>query len=430
MSAAEATNASNATQPLSSFQDVALQELWARIIAALGDQSLMPGRPKTSSSGSSRSFPGDYGMAFYSCSDTKTRTYPGMTTDEFRDAFYRHLQGSSPDWVLNHLLRANKFEVEPALQDLFFHLSWRKKIMKVDENLLAHGEAGFVRTLNDPTASKRLKFEAEGFMSILRNGTSRILRGIDRKQRIIIHIRLRTHKGYHYPGTSYLNVSTYFAEYCRLQMGSSIEATVMVIDFADAGLLNMDDRPLRNFIDIARDIYPQGLGDVVMHRMPRTLGPFWAVAKRLLRPEFVSHIHFTRTVADLEEFIPRDVLPTELGGTDDFNFDYVEPDLDDPLNGGGGEAVQAAMRAERDRLLAERRVICDEYMEMTKRWIEVARSGRDPSEMQAMRKKVSDEIVASYWKLDPFLRARSIFDKYGMLPEPDIDYAKLMAAVA
>jgi CRAL/TRIO domain len=51
----------------------------------------------------------------------------------------------------------------------------------------------------------------------------------------------------------------------------------------------------------------------------------WNIIKGWLDPVVASKIHFTRSVADLEQFIPKSQIVKELEGDDQWEYKYVEP---------------------------------------------------------------------------------------------------------
>jgi len=86
-------------------------------------------------------------------------------------------------------------------------------------------------------------------------------------------------------------------------------------------------------------------------------------------------------VQDLEKYIDRDQIISELGGNEDWEYEYLEPDPDE----------NHAMKdyATRDTLLAERQSIGEEFLSATSRWISASRAGSstDLSEAIAHREE-------------------------------------------
>jgi len=66
----------------------------------------------------------------------------------------------------------------------------------------------------------------------------------------------------------------------------------------------------------------------------------------------------------------------------------------------------------RDKLLAARAEIVKEYEAATLEWI------RDTGDVEGIKKKrneIAGRLKVDYWVLDPYLRARSYYDRVGMI---------------
>lgn len=172
-------------------------------------------------------------------------------------------------------------------------------------------------------------------------------------------------------------------------------------------------------INLFQKYYPQSLSEVILHRVPPIFMPAWKIIKLWLPEDYLSHIHVTHTVGDLEQYVPRANIPKELGGDDESSqWRYIPPDMNDPMNGGGGEKVQAARKREKERLPRLQSVVIDSFENATRQWIEASRHGDDIAEVRSLRQITMDELSAFYWKLDPYVRARSLYDQLGYLPQP------------
>lgn len=65
----------------------------------------------------------------------------------------------------------------------------------------------------------------------------------------------------------------------------------------------------------------------------------------------------------------------------------------------------------RDKLLQERAAIVIEYEDATKEWIAGAKAG------EKRRADLAEKLRKGYWVLDPYVRARSIYDRTGLIRE-------------
>ena len=90
----------------------------------------------------------------------------------------------------------------------------------------------------------------------------------------------------------------------------------------------------------------------------------------------------------------------ELGGDEDFVYAYVEPIE--------GENSQMNDTDSRDKLQAERTELVKSYETETLDWIHGEDSGEG-------RNRIAQRLAENYWKLDPHIRARSLYDRTGIL---------------
>jgi hypothetical protein len=105
----------------------------------------------------------------------------------------------------------------------------------------------------------------------------------------------------------------------------------------------------------------------------------------------------------MEAFISAKQIPKELDGDEDWEYRFVEP----------VPGENAAMKdvATRDRLLAAHAALVRDFEAATARW--VAHPG--DTEAKARRAALTDGIREAYWTMDPYIRARSLYDRTGVL---------------
>lgn len=117
-------------------------------------------------------------------------------------------------------------------------------------------------------------------------------------------------------------------------------------------------------------------------------------------------MHFTKTIDELEEYIEKSHILKELGGDDPFTYQYIEPI--------SGENKAMTENDTKQRLLDARAAIVKEFESTTVEWIKAV-GGSDF--LQQKRNELSDRLRSGYWQIDPYLRARSIYDRLGMIRE-------------
>lgn len=123
-------------------------------------------------------------------------------------------------------------------------------------------------------------------------------------------------------------------------------------------------------------------------------------------PVVAGKVHFTNNVDEMEEFVPKSQIPTDLGGDENWSYHYVEP--------AANENEKMKDTDTRDKFLAERENIVKEYEKATLEWIEHS-APSEATDIKASRHKLAAVLKEDYWKLDPYVRARSLYDRIGMI---------------
>ena len=114
-----------------------------------------------------------------------------------------------------------------------------------------------------------------------------------------------------------------------------------------------------------------------------------------------SKVHFTKNVEELEAFVERSHIIKELGGDDPWEYRYVEPKP--------GENDQMNDETTKQRLLDERAEVVRDFEKATQDWI------KEPQAPQQRRTGLAERLRSGYWQLDPYLRARSLYDRTGVI---------------
>ena len=123
-----------------------------------------------------------------------------------------------------------------------------------------------------------------------------------------------------------------------------------------------------------------------------------------LDPVVAGKIHFTKNVDELAEFVERSHIIKELGGDDPWTYEYVEPIA--------GENKLLSDSVTRQRLLEERAAVVKDYEITTQQWIHDSNS---TDVLQQKRSELTKRLRTGYWELDPYLRARTLYDRTGII---------------
>ena len=114
-----------------------------------------------------------------------------------------------------------------------------------------------------------------------------------------------------------------------------------------------------------------------------------------------SKVHFTKTVEELEAFVERSHIIKELGGDDPYTYEYIQPRP--------GENDQMNDTSTKERLLDERAAIVKDFERLTQEWI------KEPQAAEQRRSELAERLRSGYWQLDPYVRARSLYDRTGVV---------------
>ena len=168
-------------------------------------------------------------------------------------------------------------------------------------------------------------------------------------------------------------------------------------------MANMDYAPVKFMIKVFEANYPESLGAIVVHKAPWIFQGIWKIIKGWLDPVVAAKVHFTGDVKDLEAFIPRSQIIKELGGDEDWEYTYVEVK--------DGENDMMKDEATKEKLMTERMADVKEYETKTFEWLDSS-GAAEPKEK---RDEIARRLHDNYWQLDPYVRARSLYDRVGMI---------------
>lgn len=145
----------------------------------------------------------------------------------------------------------------------------------------------------------------------------------------------------------------------------------------------------------------------------------WKIIKGWLDPVVASKVHFTNSLKDMEEYIAPSRVMKELDGEENWQYKYMEP-----VPGENDKMKDAETRTQ---LLAAREHLYKEYEELTLKWIH----NPEDSGIKPQREAVAAKLRADYWNLDPYVRARTFYDRIGVIQGDKVEpYSKAAPAPA
>ncbi|EPQ67604.1 Bgt-4258 [Blumeria graminis f. sp. tritici] len=325
-----------------------------------------------------------------------------MTPQALRDTMWSMVKHDNPDALLLRFLRARQWNVEKALVMIISTMRWRLKDVHVDDELVKNGElkAFDDSKSTDPETQK----SGKDFLEQMRLGKS-FLHGTDKNGRPLCIVRVRFHKTGEQGEGSLEKYTVYLIETARMILAPPVDTASVLFDMTGFSMANMDYAPVKFMIKCFEANYPECLGVIIVHKAPWVFQGIWKIIRGWLDPVVASKVHFTNSVEEMEEFVDRSKIIKEIGGDEDWEYKYVEPVP--------GENDMMKETETRDKLLCEREEIAKEFEKITQEWIN-ARDA-ESSSINIKRQEVANSLRDNYWKLDPYIRARSYYDRVGII---------------
>ncbi|CAK7266718.1 phosphatidylinositol transfer protein csr1 [Sporothrix epigloea] len=339
-----------------------------------------------------------------------------QSPESIRNTIWSMVKHDHPDALVLRFLRARKWDVDKALVMLVSTMHWRAQDMHVDDDIMAKGEGGAAEEVAS-SADEKAKTLSEDFLAQMRMGKS-FLHGADKQGRPICIVRVRLHHQGDQLEESVERCTVYTIETARMALHPPVDTATIIFDMTGFSLANMDYSPVKFMIKCFEANYPECLGAVLVHKAPWLFQGIWRIIRGWLDPVVASKVHFTNNVKDMEEFINKDQIIKDLDGDEDWDYKYIEPEA--------GENDKMKDTVTRDKLLTERGHLYRAFEDATAQWVLNSDDGQTKT-LCAKREEVATQLREQYWTLDPYIRARSFYDRTGMLrPDGTVDfYAKI-----
>ncbi len=177
----------------------------------------------------------------------------------------------------------------------------------------------------------------------------------------------------------------------------------------DFSMANMDYAPVKFMIKCFEANYPESLGTVLVYKAPWVFNAIWNIIKGWLDPVVAGKVHFAKNLEELSKFVPKSQIPTELGGDENWEYKYPEP-----VPGENDRMLEEKPKAE---LLEQRAEVVKRYESTILDWVHSAESEKSLDERRKERDTLAEELRQNYWKLDPYVRARTLYDRMGVLQD-------------
>ncbi|KAJ0419211.1 CRAL-TRIO domain-containing protein [Aspergillus carlsbadensis] len=339
-----------------------------------------------------------------------------MSLAEMCFALLKMAKQEHPDSLLLRFLRARKWDVNKAFGMMANAIYWRQTF-GVDDDVVPKGELHAWQQAHDTSFSKAEQKEGKDFISQLEMGKS-YLHGLDREGRPVNIVRVKLHKPGAQTAAALERYIVHVIESTRVLVAPPVETGTILFDMTGFTLGNMEYHPVKFIIQCFEANYPESLGLLLIHNAPWIFSGIWKIIHGWMDPVVASKVQFTKSINDLDKFIPREKIPKELGGDQEFTYKYIEPEAD--------ENVTMADKAAGDAAMVSRMMTGLEFIASTAAWISASHSAKKSGEegekeaakhLAERRGEVIERFRQSYWKLDPYVRARALIDRRGAIKD-------------
>ena len=295
----------------------------------------------------------------------------------------------NPDSVLLRWLRARKWQVPAAVQHMMDTLRWRHEWGL--RKLIANGEKDLIP-----------EEVAVGKMYSI---------GKDKKNRPVTYVHSREHIKGQYPLEATEKLIILFMETSRFLLQHPNEDGTVVIDMHNVAYQNLDYQHIKFMINAMQNHYPECLGQGLIINAPWAFSAVWSVIKPWLDPVVASKIHFSKTTADLAEYINTASLPRRLGG-EQKDFEFIPPSKED-------QAQLEAIRNDKagmEKAKAKHRDASEHYLKVTLQW--AAEQSKPEEDHTLNRTKATEQLKNAFKELIPYVSTRTNLHRTGTIHEP------------
>ncbi|CCJ29793.1 unnamed protein product [Pneumocystis jirovecii] len=323
-----------------------------------------------------------------------TKAFGEMLRKEGKEllaVFWEMIKMDNPDRLMQRFLRARRWNQEKTVVMLIETLQWRREFNV--EGILRHGDGD----KEEP--------DAVMFLKQMKLGKS-FIRGVDRENRPICYIRTHLHRATDQPDTTLQRYIVWLMENARFMISFPVETATIFFDLTKFSLKNIDYAPVKFLIKCFEAHYPESMGICIVHKAPWVFQGIWKIIKGWLDPVVVKKIHFTNSCKELEAYIDISQLIKDVGGKDDWKYVYVEPVE--------GENDKMKDTETRDKLIQERTLLIQMFETLTTKWI-LEKNEKISDQLLHERNLLAKDLSHNYWKLDPYIRARSLYDRIGAI---------------
>ncbi|KAF9206982.1 hypothetical protein BGZ49_001463 [Haplosporangium sp. Z 27] len=319
---------------------------------------------------------------------TVTLSEIGITAPQLKEMLWKSVLGDNPDSLVLRFLRARKWNVGNGLLMMLNAFKWR--LDEDVENVKVLGDDGL--------DAKYPKFKEQLEMGKF------YIHGTDKKGQPVVYLNVHLHRSSDQDPKTLERLTIYLMETGRLLIQPPVETVTLVFDLSQFGLANMDYGLVQFLVKCFEAYYPESLGTILVHNAPLVFWGVWKVIEGWLDPVVASKIKFTYKNNELTELISAEHLPDSFqgAGLDKYKYEYLAPvpGENDLMQDEEGKAAH----------LEEWNALAAKHEANTKVWIKTEDNSLD-NPVQLERDAIAKELHTCYFKLEPYIRAKSQFHR-------------------
>ncbi|KAJ1811603.1 phosphatidylinositol transfer protein csr1, partial [Coemansia sp. RSA 2599] len=178
------------------------------------------------------------------------------------------------------------------------------------------------------------------------------------------------------------------------------EHVALVYDFSGFKKENLDTGLFKILIGMISESYPQLISVTAYFVNSWLFTGLWMIIKSIIDPMVAKSTFITKDVDQLQSFLDKDQILTDMGGQLDFEYKYVFPTKEENIR---MFDTEGRMRAE-----TELKTAVDAFFIATKKWAAGADVAgyMDPARVQA-----AAAFHTAALELDPYIRARFLIER-------------------
>ncbi len=308
-----------------------------------------------------------------------------------RDTLWEFTKMDHPDTSVLRFLRARKWDIDRALAMLAAACKFR--LEKDVSGIIYKGEEG-------------LK-DVPGFMNQMRRGISYIMGSTDKMENPIYFIHVARHFTSAQKHEVLQDYVLLAMENARTITTAPYEKAVVIFDMAGFGLKNMDWQCVLFLVKCLEAYYPNLFNVSTFTVLLGFSKGIWQVLQPMLDPVVRDKIKFSSKAKDLEELVPASKIRKGMGGTMDWDWDYIE------VQAGENDIMKDTKS--KQKVEKEMKELTDEFEKVTQEWFETTQNDDENEDLAYRREVLAKQIRVKNYQLQPFHRAKTIYQRAGII---------------